>query len=320
MRINFRQGLVRFQTDVAGTPTFLKRTTAGVDLVVSPDPTLIAFADGPDDYLQEERQTITNAWTGLGLGIDHWLYVDIDTQTGLRSFGETQFEPVSGFNPPPNPPNGQHWFDRNDNVHKVRFGNRWVRVLRVFVAKLARGGVLQPYRVGSQVGLWVETRAGFILFDENDKAVQRQGSFRQQRFLTTESPLATQFTGSAEFKLEGLITTGQSVDNIPAWSAVCIKGPGRIGLASSQRPSQPAIGVVNEEVVPGEVARIVTDGFYTSSLLDFPDVESGKPLFVGPTGTLTDIPPQQFSIQEVGRVINRNTIYVDVRPLIRLLG
>jgi hypothetical protein len=321
MRVNFRQGLLRYQTDTAGNPTFLQKSGSGIDLVVSPDPTVMTFADGTEDYTHEERQTVSQAWDGPFTPLqDYWLYVDIDVQEGVRTFGETQYEPIVSYTPPPNPAEGQHWFDKNENIQKVRSNNRWVRVLRVFVAKLASGSVLQPYSVGSQVGLWSSTNSGFILFDENDKPVQRQGTYRQQRFLTTDSPIGSQFTGSAEFRLEGLLQTAVAVDNIPAWAAVCFKGPGRIGLATNTAPAFPAIGLINEDAVPGELVRIITSGFYTSSLLNFVNADPGDPLFVGTTGLLTSQPPQQFSIQEVATVVSRNRIYVDVKPLIRYQG
>lgn len=321
MRVDFRQGLVRYQTDTAGTPTFLRRAVPGIDLIVSPDPTVVTFADGTEDYTTEERQTVPQAWPGPFIGgTDYWLYIDIDTQTGVRTFGQTELEPVVGFNPPPVPAEDQHWFDRGENTQKVFSSGRFIRVLRVFAAKLAGGSVLQPFSLGSQAGLWQPTESGFIVFDENDNPVKRQGPLRQQRFLTTASALASQFTGSAEFRLEGILQTATAVENIPAWSAVAIKGPGEIGLASNTVPSRPAIGVINEEAVPGEVVRVITDGYYTSSLLDFAGVEPGSPLFVGTTGTLTALPPQQFSIQQVGQVIRSNTIYVEIQQLIRYQG
>lgn len=321
MRVDFRQGLLRYQTDTAGTPTFLKRTGTGVDLIVSPDPTVATFADGTENYTVEERQSVSNAWNGpFATSSDYWLYIDIDTQTGVRTFGETTLEPVVAFNPPANPAEDQHWFDKSETTLKVRRSNRWVRVIRVFTAKLQSGTVLQPFGIGSQAGLWNAADSGFIVFDENDKPVQRQGPFRQQRFLTTDSPIASQFTGSAEFRLEGLLSIAQAVENIPAWAAVSIKGPRQVGLASSADPDNPAIGVINEDAVPGELVRIITSGYYTSSLLSFPNADPGDPLFVGVTGLLTPLPPQQFSLQQIGQVITSNTIYVDVKQLIRFQG
>jgi hypothetical protein len=322
MRIDFRQGLVRYQTDTAGTPTFIRGSNGDIDLVVSPDPTIATFADGTEDYTIEERQTVPAAWPGPFInGTNYWLYIDIDTQTGVRTFGQTTIEPVVSFNPPP-AVEGQHWFDRNENVQKVRTNNRWVRVLRVFTALLPSGSTSNPqaYAIGSQAGLWTPTESGFIVFDENDLAVQRQGPLRQRRFLTTASALATQFSGSAEFQIEGLLSRAEAIENVPAWHAVAIKGPRQIGLASNSVPSAPAVGLINEDAVPGEVVRIITSGFFTSSSIDFGNAEPGDPVFVGTTGNLTTIPPQQFSIQQVGEVVTRNSIYVDVKSLIRYQG
>lgn len=321
MRVDFRQGLIRYQTDTAGNPTFLQVNAGDIDLIVSPDPTLATFADGTEDYSHEERQSIPAAWPGPFLPTeDYYLFIDIDAQTGVRTFGQTTLEPIVSFNAPPNPAEGQHWFDKNDTTQKVRVSNRWIRVIRLFTAKLESGAVLQPFNIGSQAGLWGATRSGFILFDENDSPVKRQGPVNQQRFLTTDSPIASQFTGSAEFRLEGLLATSTVVDNIPAFAAVAVKGPRSIGLASNMNADQPAVGIVLEDAVPGEVVRIVTTGFYQSSLLNFSSVDAGSPLYVGTTGLLTALPPQQFSIQEVATVISPNTIFVDVKQLIRLQG
>ncbi len=321
MRLDFRQGLVRYQTDTAGNPTFLQVNAGNVDLIVSPDPTLVTFADGTEDYSHEERVSVPAAWSGPFTPInDYWLFFDVDIQSGVRTFGTTTLEPIVSFAAPPNPADGQHWFDKNDTTQKVRINNRWIRVLRVFSAKLVSGTVLQPFNIGSQAGLWGATKSGFIVFDENDAPVKRQGPIQQQRFLTTDSPLASQFTGSAEFRLEGLLQTATVVENIPAFAAVAIKGSGQIGLASNTNSSQPAVGVINEDAVPGEIVRVITNGFFTSSLINFGDAEAGSPLYVGTTGLLTTIPPQQFSIQEVGRVIRSNTIFVDVKPLIIFQG
>lgn len=321
MRIDFRQGLLRYQTDTAGTPTFLQKASGGVNLVVSPDPTLMTFADGTENYTHEERQTVTQAWPGPFVSTNtYWLYVDIDPQDGIRTFGSTTLEPVASFQPPPNPQQDQHWFDKTETIHKVRSNNRWVRVIRVFTAKFIGGSTLQPFSLGSQAGLWNDDTSGFVVFDENDKPVHRQGALRQRRFLTTDSPLASQFTGAAEFRLEGLLQTAIVVENIPAWSAVAYKGQGRIGLASNAQPQFPAAGVINEDAVPGEQVRVITSGFQESSLFNFSNASPGDPLFVGITGQLTSVPPQQFSIQEIARVITRNRIFVDVKSLIRYQG
>ena len=51
MRINFRQGIVRHQTDGADNPVFLQKVGTNVNLLVSPDFTIVSF-------IQNERLLI----------------------------------------------------------------------------------------------------------------------------------------------------------------------------------------------------------------------------------------------------------------------
>jgi len=212
---------------------------------------------------------------------------------------------------------GQMWFDKTENVMKEFTGRRFTRVLRVMAAKIPAGALnsIEPYEIGSQVGLWSKGKAGFILFDESDNAIVRQGS-GYKRFLTTESPIATQFSGSAEFMLESQIVVGVAINNIPAWSAVCVK-PDGIALASTTTPQFPAVGVINEDAVPGDTVNIIRAGSHSSSMFTFSNSKIGAPVFYDTTGQLTTLPPQTYSLQEVARVVSPNTITVDIKNLIR---
>ena len=82
-------------------------------------------------------------------------------------------EPLEGPTPPANAKDGQHWFDTTSNQMKVYIYavKRWQRVIRVFAAKLAQGGVFvsmsrqSPSFVGTQVGLNIPTSSGAITTD-----------------------------------------------------------------------------------------------------------------------------------------------------------
>lgn len=320
MRIPFRQGLVKYQTDIANNPTFLQLNPIGgdmyVNLVVSPTPLLCAFADGAEDYLNEEQQNVSQAWGPFAPGTDYWLYVDINTRTGVRTFGSTLYEPIYSRSEPILPSQDQHWFDRRDFTMRVRVGARWSRRVRVFVGKLVAGTVLEPEDLGTQANLNFPVRAGFLLFDNDDDPVQKAGQFNRGKFLTTDSPLASQLTGSANFRLEGLITTGTASQNMAPFTCVRYTGDQEIGAADPVFFDDACVGVINEEATVGSVNRIVTRGYVTDENFNF-NLPAGTCLFVGTAGLITSSPSQQFSIQQVGFVVSPKTILIELGPHIR---
>lgn len=333
MQVSFRQGLIKYQTDIANNPTFLRRDVDGsdvfIDLIVSPDTTLVTFADGAEDYLHEERTTFPRAWGTPGgsldpfngplvIGVDYWCYIDIDVKTGLRKFGVTTYAPIVSANEPLSPAQDQHWFDTRIGAleMKVRVGNRWSRRVRVFACKLEAGAVIKAEPTGTQVNLNVPVRAGFILFDDDDEPVQKAGQFNRQKFLTTDSPLASQFTGSANFRLESLITTAKSAQNLPKFTCVRITGDLQISAADPIFVDDACVGLINDPATIGSVNRIVATGQLKDQNFNFTE-PAGTCLFVGSNGALTSVPSQQFSIQQVARIVSSDIILVDLGPHIR---
>ena len=317
MKVSFRQGIVRQQTDITDTPTFLQYSGGVVSLIVSPDPTIITFAHGPhDDYLFQESQTVTNAWTGpFVVDVDYWLYWDIDMYTGLRTFGHTTVEPKVSADAPPSPVADQHWFDKTNYVMKVYSSGRWIEKIRVFAGKIDNGAVLVPYLPGTQVGLTTATFAGTFIFDEDGKPVKKFDKFGRGKFITTESPLSTQTTSHSNFRLEALVIDAKAIENIPAFSAIAYKSAGKVGLASYLDPSYPAIGIATEDMYTSEVRTFLKIGYLTSDSWNW-NVAAGTPIFVGETGELTTTIPQVGSLQQVATVVSASTLYVDVQPII----
>lgn len=309
MRIPFRQGIVRQQSN------FLQVSGSAINLIVSPDPTIIAFAHSTGNYLFEERKTVTSAWTGFTGGPPYWLYWNIDLITGLRTFGYTKIQPVDGALAPASPQTDQHWFDINTNLMKVWNGQRWITKIRCFAGKYEGGMSLTQYPTGTQVGINTANDAGYILFDDDDKPVKKFDTFNQGRFITTETPLASQFAQAANFKLEASLELMEAIEYIPKWSAVCYKQVYKIGLASPVDPSHPAIGISNEDIYATEVRGVVTSGFVRDPNWNWPNPPE-TPLFVGLAGELTTAVPQQFSLQQVGYIVGPQTIFVDIHQII----
>jgi hypothetical protein len=64
MRLNFRQGIVKHQTDQNGTSQFLRHDPSRktVSIVIHDIPTLISFCHRDSNYLIEESISIDQAW------------------------------------------------------------------------------------------------------------------------------------------------------------------------------------------------------------------------------------------------------------------
>ena len=316
-QLTFRQGIVRYQTDTANNPTFLKKNGSYISLIVSPDPTVITFAHFAVDYLFDELLTVSQAWGPFSGGTDYWLYWDVNLSTGLLSRSYTTVQPIVRATAPTNPvTTDQHWFDTISNVMKVWSGSRWVEKVRVFAAKYVGGAVIIPYETGSQIAVNKKTFAGHVLFDETDVPLKIYKNISQFTFLTTETPMASQFHRIINFRLETVINQATAREHVPIFYAIAYYDPNVVGLASSTTPNYPAIGVSSEDMPTGENRSFMTKGFVTYDQWNWTDAP-GTRLFVGSAGEITAAVPQNNSIQQVATVVDSQTIFIDIQQIIR---
>lgn len=323
MRIPFRQGIVRYQTDNAGpnpNPTFLQPSNGGgsIDLLVAPDPTIITFAHGEDtDYLFEERLTVPRAWSGFTSNVNYWLYWDIDQLTGERTFGYTRVEPVYSASVPQTLQEDLHWFDTKNKLMKVYTNGVFAEKIRVFAGRYQGGAVVQANELGSQVGLNTSIHAGFILFDDLGNPVRKVKGRRASKFITTESNFSTHASNATTVRLEAQVETARAMDNIAAYQCVSYEGPDRIGFASRQNTDRDIVGVIREDLYVGEVGTFVLSGYVRNPLWNWEE-PSNTPLFCDDTGQLTVDIPETGSFQQVATIISPTTILVDIRQRIIL--
>lgn len=311
MKLLFRHGIVKYQTDISNNPNFLHKTSDNyVTLYVSPDPTIFTVSHGGDDYLFEESTTIAKAWGPFTPGYDYWLYWDINIKTGERTFGTTIHAPVIAPRPPLTPAVDQHWYDKSQNVMKVWQGIVWIEVIRVFAGRMEGGAVLIQNTAGSQVGTNTTTYAGAVLFDNDSKPVRKTQTDGKGKFLTTESPFFKQYQTVSSIKFETAIAYYEAIEHIPAWSLVTFKEYNKIGLASYDLPYRPAIGIVQQDLHTGEVGILTTNGFVTN--LDWNWTQpANTPLFCGPTGELLTTIPHAGIVHKVGYIVDSNTIFIE---------
>ncbi len=307
MLVSFRQGILSVQT----VPDFIQFDGTVVNFDASAEQTLVIFSDGDVNYLLSEKQNVSAAWTGpFSVGTDYYLYWDIDVNTAARTFGWTLIPPTYGSPRPDTPQLDEHFYDTSVNKMFVWNGIKWIPKLRVFAGQLQNGSTLILESTGSQVGINESGKAGYILFDQNSKAI-RHGDY----FLTTETVVNTIASKLNAYKLETIQNRAKSVTTIPAFHAVSWHGPNQIGLTTNVTPDRgAAIGLAIEDSGVTEVKRFVTDGFIVNDAWDFTD-EPGSLVFVGKNGELTTSVPQQNSIQRMGQVVNNTTIFLNVGEL-----
>lgn len=317
MLTNIRQGIVRKQE----SPPFLSFSSGTVSINASTDSTVIAFAHGNSDYLYSEDNSIVGAWTGpFSNGTDYWLYWDINLFTGVRTFGSTTIDPFTpddgyGNTLPQNPVTNQHFFHILTKKMMVWSGSRWEEVVRVFAAKLANGSSLEIMDEGSQVGLTRVANTGFILFDDAGNPVKRFDRFGKGEFLTTESYLNSSNVLLNSFKLETLQIDGKALEPIPKFYCVSWKGPKQLGLASSENPDFPCVGIAIEDIVSNEIGKFVTHGLITNPD-DWNWTEAPNTLiWVGSNGEITTQVPQKTSMQRIGHIVSADTVLISLTDL-----
>ena len=310
MLVTFRQGIVQVQS----TPTFITFSGGVVSLNANTTPTIINFADGFTDYLYQESQSVPNAWIGpFSAGTDYWLYWDIDSTTGLRTFGSTTLEPAFGSTLPLSPATDQHFFDTTRNQMYVFNGSVWRERIRVFAGKLESGANLMPESTGTQVNINQTVNVGYILFDEAGDPVTRSGG----KFLTTETPVNASNNPINGYKLEAVQVRARAIETIPAYHAVTWKAQDRIGVASSAFPEFPAVGIATTDIIRDEFKGFVTDGYVTNEAWNF-TMPAGTALFLGPSGEIQTAVPQRISSQQLGYVVDANTMFVQLRETFKL--
>lgn len=308
MKIDFRQGIVTYP-EVAGTgQAFLQVTGGGatVDLLTGSGITTVAFAQRTADYLHIETSAVVSAWSGIAIGTTTWLFWDIDTKTGIRTFGFTIVQPVSQNTQPGTLTTDLHWFDTVNNVMKVYDGTRFIERIRVFAARIESTTLFpmgtnaaRPF-AGTQAGLNRTTFAGQILFAEGlPVIISIPGTFsptatnpfaRNFIFATTET--AFLMGGSQKvnsIRLESDVTTATVTQNIAAYDVVKWTGFGQIAPAGYNDIDTTTLGIVVDGHAINEIATVVVQGVIANEAWSWTTV--GAELFILQNGDLTETDP-----------------------------
>lgn len=314
MRVNFRQGIARYQTDVGANATFLQKSPANnayIDLVVSPDPTIVVFAHKAATYLFEESKTVRNAWGPFTPGgPTFYLYWDMSLLNAAVTRGATRYPPIFSPIPPNTPVVDQHWFDTTATCMKVWDGNRWAEKIRVFAAEYRSSSIIKPFPLGSQAGLNAEVDAGNIVLDIYGKPLRMSDG----TFATTTAQLSVVGLATKQIKIEADVLQLLAVQQIPKHYLVRIQEGRKALPASSEDVTSRVAGLAAEDIYQNEVGTIVANGLVRSDSFTWASSQIGKPLFCGVDGELTVVPPTAGVLQQVGTVWDTDAVMINIYP------
>jgi PKD repeat protein len=317
VKLSFRQGIARYQTDVLHTPTFLQKSAgdgAFIDLVVSPDPTIVAFAHRSSNYIVEEVKTVPRAWGPFTSNQTVYLYWDINLLTAEVTRGSTILPPIFAGVPPTAPIIDQHWFNPDEGLMRVWNGQKWVEKIRVFAAYLQSGAIIRPYPIGSQAGMVGEFEGGNLVLDAYNKPLrQSDGSF-----VTSVTSLIIVNNSAKKVKFEAEVLSGMAAESVPMYSLVQIRPGRRIVLARSTDYLSRVAGIVTEDLYTNEVGFITTEGLIRNESWNWPPAMVNRPVFCGTNGEITTTPPHSGVLQAAGFVYDTDAIYMNIFPPIIL--
>lgn len=316
MKLSFRQGIVKCSVNTSNLPNCYRDDILPTYVSLDPNHSsvLITFAHNESNYLYEDSNTVEDAWGPFPAPITgrHWLYWDINVQTGIRTFGYTSLEPAIQTTKPINPKATSHWYDTSRNIMFAYENNNWVEKIRVFGC-IYDGISITPYALGTQVNNNTQCLSGYILFDSDGYPLTRKNG---SQFVTTESNLYTTKSVIDPVDFSSSLFYAAAQGHIPEYSVVSFYADNKIQLASCFDPdTKSAIGMVRTEVYDSEVSGVVTNGYITNINWFFNE-SPATVVYLGDNGTIqTQIPSSGF-IQKIGTIVSSDTIFIDIDPQI----
>lgn len=269
MIINFRQGIISYDTSIA--PFSAATSPGGVDVTINvgTQPFVATVASLAANYLWSESQTI-DAWPNLSSTGTYWLYFDFNPHTFVRTFGTTTLSPINQNIVPTTPATGQHWFNTTTNQMFVWSGSVWNPVIRVFACKfvapatfLSLGSNGPSSFTGTQIGNFSQNvTAGQVIYDNNGYPITRYNG----TFFTTEDQVFAEGSAITAIRLESNAYTAQSASPsiIPAYYAVAFNTAGQVYTATYNDAGVTAIALALQQINFGGTGAILLEGTVTN--------------------------------------------------------
>jgi|688.fasta_scaffold00062_39 hypothetical protein len=323
MKLPFRQGIVKYTVDNNKTPTFLYTDNRSnyISLTAKINNVLIAFAHNDVNYLYEETTNIANAWGPFANNIKYWMYWDIDVKTGFRSFGSTAIEPVIGSTPPAVKKISEygnaalididtHWFDLTRTGMYVWDGEHWINKIRLF-AGTYHNMAITTYALSSQVGIFNDCDAGFIIFNDNNTPRHRARDDGTYKFLTSDTPFYESGLMTDSVSLQPIIKFNKATEIIPRYSLVALTTNSNIKLASwDDTEYNAAIGITQLNLGVNETGLVYNHIYVKNPAWNWVGLLN-EPIYLGLDGQISTTPPVTGFTQRVGTIVSLDTVYID---------
>lgn len=322
MKLPFRQGIVRCQTDLSNNPSFLQKVSTGVNLLTTNGPLVLSFTHGGTEYSHTENSIISNAWTAIFQpSVTYILYIDLDVLTGERTFGFTSKPFTTGPTAPTSPENDQHWFDSINFKMKVwnQSVSSWVEKIRIFVARVVNSTIEYTYPIGnSQVGisrnagtLSTYFPSGRILYADGGAAVRKVSG----EFFTSEDKFYVGGSRIDAIRLESNVIEAIADQNISAFSIVRFNNLGKIVLANYADIGNTIVAIVTGDVLVGQAESVIIQGAVTNPLWKNAGWSINDKLWVKDNGEIVNQDPNEsdfvnYPVKQVpiARVLRDDTI------------
>jgi hypothetical protein len=319
MYVNFRQGIISYDTSIAPFSATAGTSGVNVTLNVGTQPFVITVANQETNYLWSEPLTVT-PWQGLNSTGTYWLYIDFNNKSFVRTFGSTTLAPVIQPTAPFNPAVGQHWYNTATSQMYYWTGIVWSPVIRLFLATFSGPATIQslsantPDFRGTTVGDNTANYSGRVLFDGKGLPIVKSDG----TFFTTEDEVFAQGTSINSVRLESNVYTAQSASPsiIPQYEAVAFNPDGTIRVASYNDAGTTAIGLSLQQFNFGGSGAVLLEGSVTNPNWNFTG-QIGSLLWVSGDypGTLQSTDPHidnpvtyQIARVPVARVIGPTSI------------
>ena len=191
----------------------------------------------------------------------------------------------------------------------------WIDKIRVFAGVYDSNGNVIPYDIGSQVGIKDGNYAsGNLMLGVNTRPLKQSDG----TFLTTETALTVYQTTGQNVQFDATLVWCRATEEIAKFHLVSFQPGLCIGLASSNNMYSFVSGLVIEDLHQDEVGQVITNGVIRNEQWSWEDDQINKPLFCGVYGEIKLTPPLVGVVQQIGYVYDKNSIYLNLFPPVRL--
>lgn len=316
MNITFKQGIIKYPSS-NNLQNFLQTSNNGVNLNTNNESILITFTHGSSNYTFEEFNNISDAWLhNFEVTSEYWLYWDIDTISGIRSFGFTEIMPTISATKPSSPITDQHWFDLGSNKMYVFETSVWRPVIRVFAAYydslnfFSMGGGLANYSfAGSQIGINnINDVSGKILYFDNKPILTKT-----KELFTTESIFNINGSNIDSLRLESSYNIVKANETLPKYHVVKYVAEDTVELANYSDSNQ-LIGIITEDTIINDLTNIILDGVIINTSWNWTE-SIGTKLWINANGELISSDPHlidnilnPIQYNPIAKILSSNSI------------